>query len=298
MTTPSIPTRQSPMAVLLGIGTFANFFDALGIGSFATTTAALRLGRLLDDENIPGTMNVGHATPTILEAVLFIVALGGLIDKPTIISMVVAGGVGAWFGAGIVANWPRQKIQRAMAIALVVTSGFMVLRMTASLSLTEGTISLNGIALAIGVAASLIIGSLTSLGIGNYAPTMAVTYFLGLNQKAVFPIMAASAAVILPAAALRFYRSGRFDRRAATAFTLGGIPGVLVAVYFVKELPLDAVRWIVVSVLLYTSATLYWSSRAGRTQSPLSITVEGRADSASVDSVSSPPQSAVKPSPD
>ena len=185
-----------------------------------------------------------------------------------------------------------------MAIALVVTSGFMVLRMTASLSLTEGTISMNGIALAIGVAASLIIGSLTSLGIGNYAPTMAVTYFLGLNQKAVFPIMAASVAAILPAAALRFYRSGRFDRRAATAFTLGGIPGVLVAVYFVKELPLDAVRWIVVSVLLYTSATLYWSSRAGRTQSPLSITVEGRADSASVDSVSSPPQSAVKPSPD
>ena len=261
MTTPSRPTRQSPMAALLGIGAIANFFDALGVGSFATTTAALKIGRLMDDEKIPGTMYVGHAIPTILEAVLFIIALGGLIDKPTIISMVVAGGVGAWFGAGIVASWSRQKIQRAMAIALVVTAGFMALRMTASLSLSEGTIGLNGIALAIGVAASVIIGSLTSLGIGNYAPTMAVTYFLGMNQKAVFPIMAASAAVILPAAALRFYRSGRFDRRAAAAFTLGGIPGVLVAVYVVKELPLDAVRWIVVAVLLYTSVTLYRSSR-------------------------------------
>ena len=288
MNAPSSPTRRSPFALLLGIGTLANFFDALGIGSFATTTAALRIGRLVDDEKIPGTMNVGHATPTILEAVLFIVAMGGLIDKPTIISMVVAGGVGAWYGAGIVANWPRQKIQRAMAIALMVTAGFMVLRMTVSLSLTQGTIGLNGISLAIGVIASLIIGSLTSLGIGNYAPTMAVTYFLGMNEKAVFPIMATSAAVILPAAALRFCRSGRFDRRAAAAFTLGGIPGVLVAVYFVKELPLDAVRWIVVSVLLYTSATLYWSSRGGRTQSPLSITVKETAESASIDSVSSP----------
>ena len=290
MTTPSRPTRQSPMAALLGIGAIANFFDALGVGSFATTTAALKIGRLMDDENIPGTMNVGHATPTILEAVLFIVALGGLIDKPTIISMVVAGGVGAWFGAGIVANWSRQKIQRAMAIALVVTAGFMALRMTASLSLSEGTIGLNGIALAIGVAASVIIGSLTSLGIGNYAPTMAVTFFLGMNQKAVFPIMAASAAVILPAAALRFYRSGRFDRRAAAALTLGGIPGVLVAVYVVKELPLDAVRWIVVAVLLYTSATLYRSSRTGSTHNSPSITVEGGADSASVDSVRLPPE--------
>jgi uncharacterized membrane protein YfcA len=110
--------------------------------------------------------------------------------------------------------------------------------------------------------------------------------------------MAASSAVILPAAALRFYRSGRFDRRAAAAFTLGGIPGVLVAAYFVKELPLDAVRWIVVAVLLYTSATLYRSSRTDRTQSPPSITVDGRADSARVDSVSSPPQNALKRSPD
>ncbi len=249
------------MAVLLGIGAVANFFDTLGVGSFATTTAALRLGRLMDDEYIPGTLNVGHSTPTILEAVLFIIALGGLIDVPTIVSMVLAGGIGAWFGAGIVAKWPRQKIQRAMAIALVVTAGFMSLRMTTSLSLSEGTIGLRGIALVIGVVASLVIGSLTSLGIGNYAPTMAVTYMLGMNQKAVFPIMATSAAVILPAAAIRFYRSGRFDRRAAAGFAIGGIPGVLLAVYVVKELPLDAVRWIVVAVLLYTSVTLWRSSR-------------------------------------
>ncbi len=249
------------MAVLLAIGSLANFFDTLGIGSFATTTAALRLGRFVDDENIPGTLNVGHAIPTILEAVIFIIALGGLIDIPTITSMVIAGGIGAWFGAGIVSRWPRRTIQRAMAIALVVTASFMTLRMLASLSLSEGTIGLSGMALGIGVVASLVIGSLTGLGIGNYAPTMAVTYLLGMNQKAVFPIMATAAAIILPTAAIRFYRSGRFDRRAAMAFAIGGVPGVLVAVYIVKELPLDVVRWVVVGVLLYTSVTLWLSSR-------------------------------------
>jgi len=261
MTGPSRPTRQAPMAVLLGIGTLANFFDTLGIGSFATTTAALRLGHFVDDENIPGTLNVGHALPTVLEAVLFIIALGGMIDIPTITSMVIAGGIGAWFGAGMVSGWPRRTIQRAMAIALVVTAGFMTLRMLANLSLSEGTIGLSGMALVIAVAASLLIGSLTGLGIGNYAPTMAVTYLLGMNQKAVFPIMATAAALILPTAAVRFYRSGRFDRRAALAFAIGGPPGVLVAVYVVKSLPLDAVRWVVVAVLLYTSLTLWLSAR-------------------------------------
>lgn len=255
------PSREAPVAVLLGIGSVANFFDALGVGSFATTTAALKLGRFTEDELIPGTLNVGHALPTMVQAVLFLVALGGLVDLPTLMTMVLAAAVGAWYGAGIVSQWPRRTIQRAMAIALLVTAGFMSLRMLASLSLNEGTIGLSGLALAVAGGASLLIGSLTSLGIGNYAPTMAVTYLLGMNQRAVFPVMATAAAVLLPAAAIRFARSGRFDRRAAKAFAIGGIPGVLVAVYVVKELPLDTVRWIVVGVLLYTATALWLSAR-------------------------------------
>jgi uncharacterized membrane protein YfcA len=259
--TPDAAARRTPMAALLAIGAGANFFDTLGIGSFATTTAVLRLGKIVEDENIPGTLNVGHAIPTITEAVIFIIILGGLIDLPTIVTMVLAGGIGAWFGTGIVVHWPRRQIQRAMAIALVITAAFMALRMLKNLSLDEGTIGLSGPALAIAIVASLVIGSLTSLGIGNYAPTMAVTYLLGMNQKSVFPIMAASASLILPAAALRFYRAGRFDRRTALGLALGGIPGVLVAAFVVKELPLGTVKWIVVGVLLYTSATLWMSSR-------------------------------------
>jgi len=249
------------MASFLAIGAGANFFDTLGIGSFATTTAVLRLFHLVEDEDIPGTLNVGHAIPTITECIIFIIILGGLIDVPTIVSMVLAGGIGAWFGTGVVVHWPRRTMQRAMAIALVITAGFMALRMLASLSLDAGTIGFTGMALVIAVIASVVIGSLTSLGIGNYAPTMAVTYMLGMNAKAVFPIMAASASLILPAAALRFYRSGRFSREAAIGFAIGGIPGVLVAAFLVKDLPLSVVKWIVVGVLLYTSATLWMSSR-------------------------------------
>jgi uncharacterized membrane protein YfcA len=261
MTAPATGTRPSAFAGFLGIGMAANFLDTLGIGSFATTTAVLRLFHLVDDENIPGTLNVGHAIPTITECVIFIILLGGLIDIPTIVSMVVAGGIGAWFGTGIVVRWPRREIQRAMAIALLITAGFIALRLLKNLSLDEGTIAFRGMALVIAVIGSVVIGSLTSLGIGNYAPTMAMTYMLGMNSKAVFPIMAASASLILPAAAIRFYRSGRFDRRAALGFAIGGVPGVLIAAFIVRELPLNAVKWVVVAVLLYTSATLWMSSK-------------------------------------
>jgi len=148
-----------------------------------------------------------------------------------------------------------------MAVALVVTAGFMALRLLASLNLESGTIGFTGAALAIAILASALIGSLTSLGIGNYAPTMAVTFMLGMNAKAVFPIMAASASLILPAAAIRFYRSGRFDKRAAIGLAIGGIPGVFIAAFVVRELPLTTVKWIVVGVLLYTAVSLWMASR-------------------------------------
>ncbi len=261
MTVPARSTRDTPMAGLLGLGAITNFFDTQGIGSIPTTTAILRLFHLFDDEKNPRTLNVGHAIPTITECVIFIILLGWLIDVPTIVSMVVAGGIGAWFGTGIVVHWPRRTMQRAMAVALVITAGFMALRMLANLNLGSGTIGLTGLALAIAVLGSIVIGSLTSLGIGNYAPTMAMTFMLGMNAKAVFPIMAASASLILPAAALRFYRGGRFDRRASIGLAFGGIPGVLVAAFLVKDLPLNVVKWIVVCVLIYTAVTLWMSSR-------------------------------------
>ena len=102
-----------PSPGLLGLGFLANFFDALGIGSFATTTAAIKLGRLTDDGNIPGTLNVGHALPTILQGALFLAIIE--VDRLTMALMVAAAVGGAWFGAGRVARWPRRAIQRGMA---------------------------------------------------------------------------------------------------------------------------------------------------------------------------------------
>ena len=55
-------------------------------------------------------------------------------------------------------------------------------------------------------------------------------------------------------------RAGAFDRRAALGLTIGGVPGIVLAAWLVKSLPLDAVRWLVVVVVLYTAVTMWRSS--------------------------------------
>src|ERR1051325_2461484 len=49
----------------------ANFFDTLGIGSYATTTSMFRQWRLVPDERIPGSLNIGYVIPTVAQAYIY-----------------------------------------------------------------------------------------------------------------------------------------------------------------------------------------------------------------------------------
>jgi uncharacterized membrane protein YfcA len=82
-----------------------------------------------------------------------------------------------------------------------------------------------------------------------------------MNPRSAFPIMMGSAACGLPAAGIQFARAGRFDGTVALALTLGGIPGVLIAAYVVKSLPVETIRWLVVAVVLYASTSMLAASR-------------------------------------
>ncbi|HEX9426716.1 MAG TPA: sulfite exporter TauE/SafE family protein [Candidatus Polarisedimenticolia bacterium] len=257
----------SPAEILTGVVTV--FFDTFGIGSFATTTAIFRTWRLVPDELIPGTLNVGHALSSVLSAFVFI----GLVPVApgTLLSMIAAAGLGAWLGAGVVAHLPRYRVRIGMGSALLVAAGIMLLTQLGVLPGGGEALELSGPRLAVAVAANFVLGGLMTLGIGLYAPCMIVISFLGMNPRAAFPIMMGSCALLLPISGIRFVREERYDPAASIGLTLGGLPALLFAAYVVKSLPVTAVRWLVVAVVLYTALTLLragWKeldSRADRT---------------------------------
>jgi uncharacterized membrane protein YfcA len=45
---------------------------------------------------------------------------------------------------------------------------------------------------------------------------------------------------------------------------IGGIPGVLIAAYIIKSIPIEYVRWLVIVVVLYTSVTMLYSAFSQR----------------------------------
>src|SRR6476660_1478576 len=75
-----------PNAQQIAVGAFTNFFDTLGIGSYATTTAVYRLFSMVDDRIIPGTLNVGHTLPTVVQTFIYTTIIP--VDVPTLFSII------------------------------------------------------------------------------------------------------------------------------------------------------------------------------------------------------------------
>ena len=255
-------SENGPTLVEVLIGAVTNFLDALGIGSFATSTAAFRALKLVPDRIIPGTLNVGHTLPTVAQAFIFTAVIP--VDVVTLFSMIAAAVAGAYLGAGIVAGWPKRKVQLGMGFALLAAATFFAMRNMGWFPAGSDAIGVRGMTLVLAVIGNFFLGALMSLGIGLYAPCMILVSLLGMSERTAFPIMMGSCAFLMPVASGNFIKLRSYDPRASMGLLLGGIPGVLISAYIVKSMNVDWLKWLVVVVVTYTSMSMLLTARRER----------------------------------
>ena len=237
------------------IGFVVNFFDVLGIGAFAPQTALLKFTKQTDDSVMPGTLNVTNTIPVLIQAIIFIQIIE--VDVLTLVLMLASATIGAILGAGFIATLPVKSIRLIMGCALLVTAFFMFARQMNWIQGGGDAIGLTGYKLAIAVAVNFLLGAMMTAGIGLYAPCMALVFALGMSPKVAFPIMMGSCAFLMPFASAKFIQKGAYNRKATISMAIPGSIAVLFAVYFVKSLPLDQLKTIVLFVILYTSVIMF-----------------------------------------
>jgi len=250
---------RAPGPLGLTIGFVTNFFDTLGIGSFAPTTSLFKLWKVVPDEEIPGTMHVGHTPPVLVQAFIFIVLVQ--VEFTTLVSTIAAAVLGAWLGAGVVARLPRKAIQLGMGAALLIAALSFVASNLGWFPAGGSATALEGLNLVIASAGMFVFGALMTLGVGIYAPCMITVSLLGMNPTTAFPIMMGASAFLMPVAALRFIQHERYNLKAALGLAIGGLPAVAIAAGIVKAIPLEYMRWLVVVVVLYAAVQMLRSAQ-------------------------------------
>jgi uncharacterized membrane protein YfcA len=253
------PRAGWPSVWEIAIGFVTDFLDTLGIGSFATTATLFRVRGSVQDRALPGTMNVGHALPTVLQAVIYIGAIE--IDVVTLIALIASSMLGAYLGAGWVARWSERTVRLVVGCALIAAALLMFAQMQGFLPGGGSALGLHGVTLAVAVLGNLLLGALMTMGIGLYAPCMLMVSLLGADPKAAFPIMMGSCAFLMLIAAPRFVSTRSYSARPALGLALGGLPAVWIAATIVRELALNQVRWLVLIVVLYTAFSLLRAAR-------------------------------------
>lgn len=256
-------TTPRPVGVVMGAVT--DFFDTLGIGSFAPTMAWMKLQRLVPDRLIPSTMVAGHALPVLMQSAVFLVLLGVRVDPPLLASSIVAMIVGGQIGAPLARHAPVRAVQAMIAVALLVAAGFYASANLGIVPHAEASEHSNAMQLVVSIALHLVLGILLNFGVGNYAPTLLVFSLIGIDPKLAFPVMSSACAYCIITSSIRVVSEKGLDLRIVSGIAIGGVPAVLVAAFMVKAMPVTALRWLVVAVVLY-AAVILWRS-AMRTKS-------------------------------
>ena len=252
---------KSKMGYNVIVSMIANFFDTLGIGSYAIATSAWKFNKAVDDDLIPGTLNVAFGIPICVEATIFIQRID--MDPLTLVLMIAASIVGSVIGARIISRLDIMKIRVVMGVALILVAAITLCKINevGPFGILGTARGLTGGLLAVGVIANFILGILMTAGIGLYAPCMAIVLLLGMSADVAFPVMMGSCAYLCPACGITFIKEGKYNRASTIPMIISGAIGVLIAGFIVTSLPLTVLTYLVCVVMVICAVMFFHDAK-------------------------------------
>lgn len=257
------PPLKSLERIRLAItGFVANVSDTLGIGSFAVIVAFDKYWKLMDDKQLPGTLNAQSILPTLVQALFFLQVVQ--VEMQTLFALIIGASLGGFLGGYLVSRLDKERIRGCMFYGYIGIAVIIVASKMGLLPVGGDLMALHGMWLVAGVLGMFLSGALPAIGVGAYAPTQIMLFMLGMSPLAAFPIMTAAGAFQQSVAALTFIQRRQVAIKASIVIALAGVIGVLVAAPVITYINPDNLRWLLLAVVLY-NVRMLWKSAVRKT---------------------------------
>ena len=112
-------------------------------------------------------------------------------------------------------------IRIGMASALLVGAALFAAKNLGYIASKGEASGVAGAMLVVAIVGNLVLGALMTIGIGLYAPCMLLVSFIGMNERAAFPIMMGSCAFLMTGATKPFVDKGSYSLKSALGLALG-----------------------------------------------------------------------------
>jgi uncharacterized membrane protein YfcA len=236
------------------LGIVSQFLGTFGVSDFALCTVAYRFTNTVEDKKIPGTLNAQCVIPVAFMALAYITVIK--VDILTLVVLIISQSLGSYLMPRIVVKLPVHRIRLGIGIGLLCAAFFILAGKLNWIPAAGNLTGLSGVKLVAASAALFVFGALNNIGIGSYAPTMATVYALGVDPRVAFPIMMGGCTFSCAIGAAEFVRLGGYRRKPTFWFSTLGLLGVAAAVYLVKSMNVELIKWIVFAVVLYAALDL------------------------------------------
>lgn len=233
--------------------------STFGISDFAIGTSLLPKFKWVTTEKLPGTLNTECVVPVAVMALCYISVI--TCDPVTLIVAIVCQVVGSYVSPRFVVKLPANKIKVGVCIGLIIVA-LIILAGKVGIYPSGGEAEgFAGAKLIIFGVLMFVYGALNNIGIGSYALTQATVYAMGLNPAVAFPIMMGACTFSVPVGSMQFIKYDSYSRKQTFFTSIFGLIGVLIAVYVVKSLDTELLKWIVLVVIVYSVITMLLSLR-------------------------------------
>ena len=96
-----------------------------------------------------------------------------------------------------------------------------------------------------------------TVGVGLYAPCMAMIGALGMNIQAAFPVMMGSCAFLMPACGIKFVKRRKIRQKSFSSPYHRWCNWCIDCRLIVKSLPITILTWVVIVVMIYTAIVFF-----------------------------------------